>query len=132
MAAVETSLDAPQVQRPAADRFMRRLLRVDNAPTATAAEARKAFQTSVLVSAVRCTLMYLVFPFLLPALGIAAGVGPVIGMIIGAIAIVAIVASMRRFWRADHKARWTYTLFGGAIIVALLVFNVIDIARTFG
>jgi hypothetical protein len=131
-----TAVDSPSVlatvDRSAADRFMRRLLRVEHAPTATAAEARKAFQTSVLVSAIRCTLMYLVFPFLLPALGIAAGVGPVIGAVIGAIAIVCIVASMRRFWRADHRARWTYTIFGGAIIIALLVFNIIDIARTFG
>ena len=130
--AVQTPPIPAPVDRPPADRFMRRLLRVDAAPAATAAEARKAFQTSVLVSAVRCSLMYLVFPFLLPALGIAAGVGPVIGAIIGAIAIVCIVASMRRFWRADHRARWTYTIFGAAIIVALLVFNVIDIARTFG
>ena len=34
------------------------------------------------------------------------GVGPWIGLLISVIAIVAIVMSIRRFWRADHSKRW--------------------------
>ena len=52
-------------------------------PRATPDEARKAFQTSILVATVRCLLMYIVFPFVPPALGIATGVGPAPGLAIG-------------------------------------------------
>ncbi len=83
-------------ERPAADRFMRRLLRLPEGQTSTAAEARSAFQKSLFISTCRCLLMYIVFPFVLPAVGIARGVGPAIGIVIGALAIVSIVYSIRR------------------------------------
>jgi hypothetical protein len=133
--APSTSVSAEQfatpVERPAADRFMRRLLRVDGAPPSTAGAARKAFQTSVLVAAVRCILTYIVLPFVLPAIGLAAGVTPVVGAIIGVIAVGCIVSSMRRFWRADHRARWFYTCFGGAIALFLIAFIIRDIVVAF-
>src|SRR5690606_28840027 len=74
--AVQTPLAAPvePYGRSAADRFMRRVLRLPvDGPKATAADAQRAFQTSVLVAAVRCLLMYIVFPFVLPAIGVARG-----------------------------------------------------------
>jgi hypothetical protein len=108
------------VARPPADRFVRRLLRVNNAPPATAGQARSAFRTSVLVAGIRCLLTYIVLPFVLPFVGLAAGVAPVIGAAIGIVAIVCIVSSMRRFWRADHRARWGYTAFGVAMIAFLV------------
>jgi hypothetical protein len=123
---VSTSSNDAPVERPTADRFMRKLLRVDHAPPATAAQARSAFATSVAVSAVRCLLTYIVLPFVLPFLGLAAGVGNVIGALIAAIAIVCIVSSMRRFWRADHRARWGYTAFGAAMTLFLLFLVVRD------
>lgn len=114
--------------RSAADLVMRRILRLDvNAARATPDDARKAFQTSILVATVRCLLMYIVFPFVLPALGLAAGVGPAIGLPIGLAAIVAITMSVRRFWRADHSKRWHYTVIGALVVVFLGVL----IARDF-
>jgi hypothetical protein len=111
-----------------ADRFMRRLLRLPEGQTATAAEARSAFQTSLFISTVRCLLMYVVFPFVLPAIGIARGVGPFIGVIIAVLAIVSITYSVRRFWRANHSKRWHYTVFG-LVVAAFLVFTiVVDLA----
>ena len=71
--------------------------------------------------------MYIVLPFVLPAVGIARGVGPVVGIAIGLLAVVSIIYSIRRFWRADHSKRWHYTIFGTAII-AFLVWA--TIART--
>jgi hypothetical protein len=113
--------------RSAADKAMRRILFLDvDAAKATPDEARKAFQTSILVATVRCLLMYIVFPFVLPALGLAAGVGPAIGLPIGIAAIVAITMSVRRFWRADHSKRWHYTVIGTAVIVFLGVLVVRD------
>jgi hypothetical protein len=112
------------------DRFMRRLLRLPvDAPRATAAAAQKAFQTSILVATVRCTLMYVVFPFVLPAIGVAAGVGPWIGLPISVAAIVAITMSIRRFWRADHSKRWHYTVLGTTVIGFLIFLVVQDLSQ---
>lgn len=130
-----TLCDPPPVSAPRsrADRFMRRLLRLPvDGPQATAADAQKAFQTSLLVATVRCLLMYIVFPFVLPAIGVASGVGPWIGLPIGIVAIVAIVMSVRRFWRADHSKRWHYTIVGGAVIGFLVVLVVTDLAEILG
>ena len=92
---------------------MRRVLRLPaDAPPGSAEAARKAFQTSLLVASVRCLLMYIVFPFVLPAVGLASGVGPAIGLVINSAAMVCIVLSMRRFWRADHPKRWWYFALG--------------------
>ena len=103
------------------------MLPVDE-PPGSAAGARKAFQTSLLVATFRCLLMYIVFPFVLPAVGLAKDVGPAIGLAISLAAIVCIVLSMRRFWRADHPKRWWYGALGGTVLVFLLVLAVIDLA----
>lgn len=122
---------SPRISDSPADRFMRRLLRLPEGTTSTAAEARSAFQKSLLISTCRCLLMYIVFPFVLPAIGIAKGVGPYIGVAIGALAIVSITYSIRRFWRANHPKRWHYTVFGTTIICFLIVLAVEDLASIF-
>ena len=114
-----------------ADRFMRRLLRLSDAPRLSANDARSAFQKSLVWTAARCLLMYIVFPFVLPPLGIALGVGPVIGITIGLLAMVSIVYSIRRFWRADHSKRWHYTVFGSLIIAFLIWATIADTIRLF-
>ncbi|MEM8619936.1 MAG: hypothetical protein AAGF73_09455 [Actinomycetota bacterium] len=118
---------APPLSDRPADRVMRRLLRLPAGTTSTAAEARSAFQKSLLVTTCRCLLMYIVLPFVLPAVGIARGVGPAIGLAIGVIAIVSIVYSIRRFWKANHSKRWHYTVFGTVIIGFLVYLSVKDI-----
>ena len=123
----------PAPVRSDADRFMRRLLRLPvDGPKASANEARKAFQTSLMVATVRCLLMYIVFPFVLPAIGVASGVGPWIGLPISLAAIVAITMSIRRFWRADHSKRWHYTVFGSVVICFLVVLVVRDVLDIVG
>lgn len=120
---------AAPVERPAADQFMRRLLRIDaGRPKGSRAEANKAFSTSILVSAVRCILTYIVLPFVAPILGIAGDVGPWLGIPIGIAAIVCNVLSMRRFWAADHKWRWAYTGIATVVIGFLLVLMATDAA----
>jgi hypothetical protein len=122
--------DRPGLDRSRTDRFMRRLLRLPvEGPRATAAEAQKAFQTSMLVATVRCLLMYIVFPFVLPAIGVASGVGPWLGLPISIVAIVAIVMSIRRFWRADHSKRWHYTVLGTTVIGFLGYLIVADVVE---
>jgi hypothetical protein len=113
--------------RPAADVAMRRLLRIPDGHVASETAAQRAFSTSVLVSAIRCVLTYLVLPFVAPALGLAAGVGPAIGIPVGAVAITCNVTTIRRFWAADHRWRWAYTALALAVIALLLVLMVEDI-----
>ncbi len=109
-----------------ADRFMRRLLRLPEGKTSTAAEARSAFQKSLAYTTCRCLLMYIILPFVLPAVGIAKSVGPWIAIPVGVLAIISIVYSIRRFWRADHSKRWHYTIFGTIIIGFLIYLTIKD------
>jgi hypothetical protein len=121
---------ATPVERPAADQFMRRLLRIPaDRPKGTRKDANKAFSTSILVSAVRCILTYILLPFVAPVLGIAKDVGPWVGIPIGIAAIVCNVLSMRRFWAADHKWRWAYTGIATVVIGFLLVLLASDAAE---
>jgi hypothetical protein len=118
--------------RPAADVAVRRLLRIPDGPPASEGAAQRAFSTSILVSATRCMLTYVVLPFLAPALGLAAGVGPAIGIPIGVVAISSNILTIRRFWAADHRWRWAYTAIALTVISLLLVLMVEDILDLVG
>ena len=113
--------------RPAADVAVRRLLRIPDGPSAPEGAAQRAFSTSIVVSATRCLLTYIVLPFVAPALGLAAGVGPAIGIPIGVVAIGCNILTIRRFWAADHRWRWAYTAIALSVIALLLVLMVEDI-----
>ena len=126
-------IEPPARTRSEADQRMRRLLLVpEDGPRCSVADAQNAFSRSVFVSAARCLFTYLFLPLLGPILGLTNGVGPALGLVVGAVSIVAIVASMRRFFAADHRWRWRYTAIGGGIIVLLLVQAVIDVADLTG
>jgi hypothetical protein len=118
--------------RPAADVAVRRLLRIPEGQTSTEGAAQRAFSTSVLVSAVRCVLTYLVLPFVAPALGLAAGVGPAIGLPVGGVAIACNMMTIRRFWAADHRWRWAYSALSSTVIALLVVLMVRDVATLIG
>jgi hypothetical protein len=111
------------------DLRMRRLLRLPlDAPLASEASARALVERSLLISMVRCLLTYIVLPFVAPAVGVGLGVAPVVGISVGLVAIVANVASVRRFWRADHKYRWHYTALASVIVLLLTWLIVVDVA----
>lgn len=119
--------------RSALDLCMRRLLGLPTGPrTATETSARKLAETSLLVSTVRCLLTYIVLPFVLPIVHVGAGVTPVIGLVLGSVAIVANVASVRRFWAADHRYRWHYTVLASVIVAMLLWLVVRDVLDLLG
>lgn len=113
----------------AADRFMRRLLRIPDHPRGGRRRAERAFQTSMVISGTRCLFTYVIFPFVAPALGVATGVGPALGIIIGVVALVADVFSVRRFWLADHKWKWHFTIIVTAVMVLLWILLVQDITE---
>ena len=122
--------DAKSVQRSKADLFVRRLLRIRERPAGVSnASAYATFQRSMLISAIRCTLTYVVFPFVMPAVGFATGVGPVVGIVIGVVAMTCDVYTIRRFFAVDHKWRWHFSAVAFAVICLLSVLLVQDIVH---
>lgn len=116
--------------RSRADEIVRRVLRIRERPAnVTAASAYSSFQRSMLISAVRCTLTYVVFPFVLPAVGFATGVGPLLGIVIGVVAIVCDVFTIRRFFAVDHRWRWHFGAIAFSVICLLSVLLVQDVVH---
>lgn len=115
-------------ERSTADVVVRRVLRVpDERPPARANEAaHRLFSTSILLSATRCLLGYVIFPIVTPALGAAAGVAPIIGIPLGILALVFDVRGIRRFFVADHKWRWPITGLYLAVMVLVTILLVRD------
>ena len=118
---------AAPVHRTKADVVARRVLRIsDRPPDISQAQAYSAFQKSMAISALRCTLTYVIFPFVLPAVGFATGVGPLLGITIGVIAITCDVFAVRRFFAVDHRWRWHFSAIAAGVIGLLAVLLVQD------
>lgn len=113
----------------AADRFMRGLLRVDTVDPRCYAGAHRAFQTSIAVSAIRCTITYLLIPLVLPVFAMMDWVAAPVGIVLCLIAVVNGVIAVRRFWRSDHRARWMYTAFIGIVFVVLALALYSEVSR---
>jgi hypothetical protein len=85
---------------------------------------------SIFLSATRCLMSYIVFPLVLPFLGLAKGVGPWIGIPIGVLALTFDVLGIRRFWLADHHQRWLFTAIYavvGTMVLTLLIVDIVDL-----
>jgi hypothetical protein len=129
---VAVTPDTPVEFRSRADSVMRRLLFVPPGPSTVGDDAvHRMFSFSIVLSALRCLLSYVVFPILTPALGLATGVGPVIGIPIAVLALVFDVIGIRRFWVNDHQWRWAMTGIYAAVMIlvtALLVGDIVHLA----
>ncbi|MEO6988473.1 MAG: hypothetical protein ABI239_07485 [Aquihabitans sp.] len=120
-------------RRTPADMFMRRLLRISDQPAGVSnARVLRTFQKSMMISAVRCTLTYVIFPFVLPGIGFLKGVGPVVGILIGSFALVCDTFTIRRFFVADHKWRWQFSAIAFAVMCLLVVLLVRDVSQVVG
>jgi len=110
---------------------MRRVLHVPPVPTLDEDAAHGIFTISILISATRCLLTYVVFPIVAPALEAATGAGPAIGIPIGVVALVFDVMGIRRFWMANHRYRWIVSAIYLAVIAlvsTLLLRDIVHIA----
>ncbi|MBT5581077.1 MAG: hypothetical protein HOJ56_12270 [Acidimicrobiaceae bacterium] len=96
------------------------------------ADAERTFSKSIAVSAIRCSLTYVLIPFVFPLVGWGAGAGPWIGLPIGIAAIDANGVSIRRFHRSNHKWKRHMTVVNVGIIGLLLVLIIIDAAELLG
>lgn len=96
------------------------------------ADAERTFSRSLVISGIRCTLTYVLIPFVFPLVGWGTGAGPWIGLPIGVAAIVANIVSIRRLHRADHRLKWPMTALSGGILVLLAILVVVDTAEILG
>ena len=92
-------------------------------------QAERGFSRSIVISGIRCTLTYVILPFVAPFIGLAPGVGPVVGLVVGVVAIAANLFSIRRFWRADHRWKIQATALHAAVLVLLAILMVLDIQQ---
>ena len=117
-------------ERPAADRLVRRLLRIEGAAEpGVILGAQRAMRSSILVSAIRCTITYLLVPILTPIVGVLDLVAAPLSIGLCAVAFVMSTRSLRRFWRADHSKRWHYTALVGVVWAFLVVAVVRDVGQ---
>ncbi len=123
----------PVVQRSHADMVVRKLLRIREKPAGVSSrQAVNAFRRSMIISTIRCTLTYLVFPFVLPALGLVTDTGVVISIVIGTLAITCDIFSIRRFFVADHKWRWHFSTVAFTVVCMLGILLVKDVIHMIG
>lgn len=119
-----------EFERPAADRAMRKLLRVQGPPIPGAVFGAQGFMSrSIAFSAVRCTITYLLVPILTPIVGVLNAVDAPLSIALLTLAFVMSIRSLRRFWLADHARRWAYTGLIAVVWVLLAVGLGTDVAR---
>lgn len=94
--------------------------------------AERAFGLSLLFSGVRCILQYVVLPFILPALGVAANVTVPLLIGITLVAIVALIFSLRRFWAVGYEYRWQYLLVSVVALILMFAFLALDFQQLGG
>jgi hypothetical protein len=98
-------------------------------PTGEQLEAARIFSLSMVVSGVRCLLTYIVFPWILPLLGLAGGVGPAVGVFVGVVAIAFNVLSIRRFRSSTISWRRPLMALNSLVIAFLVVLVVLDVGE---
>lgn len=109
----------------------RRILRIPEPKPSVRREdaAERLFSVAMVISGLRCTLSYVIVPFVLPALGLGAmaSLSPEIGIPIGVVALFFDVKGIRRFFVANHKWRWQMTFIYLAVICLVLYLVIADI-----
>jgi len=99
------------------------------APADDQNEAARLFSLSIVISGTRCLLTYIVFPWVLPLLGIAGGVGPAVGVTVGVVAIFFNLLSIRRWRATNHAWRVPLMTLNSVVIVFLLVLVALDVSQ---
>lgn len=117
-----------------ADRFMYRMLRIrpeqiDKIDMDAIAGAHRAFRWAIVVSAVRCTISYVIIPILIPVLSVMGALAAPITIALCVVALVNGWLGVRRFWVTDHRGKWGYTWFMALIYVISIVTIVHEIVK---
>lgn len=109
---------------------MRRLLKVEGDPVPGAVfDAQNKLRSSIIISGIRCIITYLLVPIVTPIIGFMSAVAAPVSIALSLIAIGFGYNSLRRFWLADHRLRWRYTVFIAVVWVLLMVGIAMDLTR---
>jgi prepilin signal peptidase PulO-like enzyme (type II secretory pathway) len=114
--------------RSAADRLARQLLRVEGAEPRTL----MPLKGSLVISAVRCVITYVMIPVLAPVISGFGLVATPLSLALAVAAGVMAVVSLRRVWLADWTRRWAYTAFIAVVLVLLGVAAAFDVRTLLG
>lgn len=97
-----------------------------------AARAERTYNYSLMLSAGRCIIQYVILPFVLPLIGVAGQMATGISLVINVVAVAAIIASVRRLWQINYARKWAYlgVAVGALVFIAFFVmFDLGVIAR---
>jgi hypothetical protein len=87
---------------------------------------RGAVKFSLIVSAVRCTITYLLLPLWAPLSTVTSVMRPV-ELVLHVVAIISVAYGVRRFWRSGHRFKWYYL----ALAVTVVFISTIAIVQMF-
>ena len=90
------------------------------------APVERAFTFAILLSALRCTVQYVILPFVLPWIGVVAEVPAWVTLALSLLAFFSLARSVRLLWRMRHAQRWNYLILAFVVLAALLLFVFVD------
>lgn len=114
---------APPAHPGPLDQLARRVLGLRDAEP----RALVDLQGSLVVSAVRCILAYVVVPIALPLVAWADVFATPASLVLSVIAVLLGVRSLRRVWQANWTHRWSYTVFIAVVVVLLGITITVDV-----
>jgi hypothetical protein len=80
---------------------------------------------SLVFVAIRCTLQYIVLPFLLPLLGLSGELSAYLSIILDVVAFGTIVYNIKQLWHTSW--RWRYLALSAVMIVIISLFLYQDV-----
>ena len=89
--------------------------------------ATKTLSGAIVLSAIRCTLQYILLPFVLPFLGFTGVVSTIIGFALSLLAVAIILYNMIVLWPTSW--RWRYMGLGALMLMILGVFLYQDVVQ---
>jgi hypothetical protein len=84
------------------------------------------FGLALLISASRCTLQYVVFPFILPFFGFIGHTPRWLSLSLSAIAFASLIFSLRNIWQSNHPHRFAYLPLALLMLIILGIFLLSD------
>lgn len=60
----------------------------------------------LILTAIRCTLQYILVPFVLPLIGVSSAVSPWVNMAAGAVSISVILFNLKTLWNTSWRKRY--------------------------
>lgn len=96
------------------------------------APVERAFTYAILLSALRCTMQYVVLPFVLPWIGVVAEVPAWVTLALAGAGALLARAQRAHPGRMRHAQRWSYLALAFVVFAALVLFVTMDLQQPWG